>query len=88
MPVYVDDMKADFKGYVMCHMIADTTEELLAMADIIGAAHKYIQHPGTPKEHFDIPLERREIAVAHGAVEITRRQAVAIIRAKRAMAVG
>jgi len=69
MPVYVDDMQADFKGYVMCHMIADSTEELFAMADIIGAAHKYIQNPGTLKEHFDFPLERREIAVAHGAVK-------------------
>lgn len=86
MPVYVDDMKANFKGYVMCHMLADTTEELLAMADKLGAAHKYIQNPGTPKEHFDIPLERRALAVKYGAVEISRRQAVEIVRSKRARA--
>lgn len=84
MAVYVDDMKANFRGYVMCHMLADTTKELLAMADKIGAAHKYIQNPGTPKEHFDIPLERRAVAVRHGAIEISRREAVAIVRAKRA----
>lgn len=86
--VYVDDMKANFRGYVMCHMIADTTEELLAMADRIGAAHKYIQIPGTPKEHFDIPLERRAVAVEHGAIEITRREAIHIVRAKRMAAAG
>jgi hypothetical protein len=83
VPVYVDNMKANFRGYVMCHMIADTTEELLAMADKIGAAHRYIQNPGTPKEHFDIPLERRAVAIAHGAVEVTRREVALKIRAKR-----
>ena len=84
MAVYVDNMKANFRGYVMCHMIADTTEELLAMADLIGAAHKYIQNPGTPKEHFDIPIERRSLAIEHGAIELTRREVGLKIRAKRA----
>ena len=32
MAVYVDDMKWPFKGMMMCHMLADTSEELHAMA--------------------------------------------------------
>ena len=43
MTVYVDDMKADFapshrpgRKYILSHMIADTEEELHAMADKIG----------------------------------------------------
>lgn len=58
----------------MCHMIADTTEELLAMATKIGVAHKWIQYPGTPKEHFDICLSKRGLAVRAGAKEITGRE--------------
>lgn len=71
MSVYVDDMKAKFGRMVMCHMIADSSDELLAMADAIGVDRKWIQHPGTHKEHFDIALSKRALAVAAGAIEIT-----------------
>lgn len=74
MTVFVDDMEAKFGRMTMCHMIADTPEELLAMADRIGVARKWIQHRGTPKEHFDICLSKRALAVANGAKEITWRE--------------
>jgi len=68
--VYVDDMKASFGRMTMCHMIADSTEELLAMVDKIGVQRKWIQKPGTPWEHFDICLAKRKLAVQNGAAEI------------------
>ncbi len=71
MSVYVDDMRAPFGRLVMCHMVADSTEELLAMADRIGVARRWLQDAGTWKEHFDIALSKRALAVQHGAVEIT-----------------
>lgn len=40
--VYVDDMYAQFGRMKMCHMIADTTTELNAMADSIGVQRKWI----------------------------------------------
>lgn len=74
MAVYVDDMRASYGRMKMCHMMADTTEELLAMVDRIGVRRRWIQNAGTPREHFDIALSKRELAVMHGAVEVTRRE--------------
>lgn len=84
MTVYVDDMRAPFGRMVMCHMLADSTEELLAMADRIGVARRWLQKAGTPHEHFDIALSKRALAVAAGAVEIDKRRLVQIVKAKRA----
>lgn len=72
MPVYVDDMKARFGRMTMCHMIADSTTELLAMARIIGVNAKWIQDQGSYREHFDVCMSKRKLAVAAGAKEITR----------------
>ena len=66
--VYIDDMRAPYGRMIMCHMTADTTEELLAMADRIGVARKWIQHEGTPWEHFDICLAKRLRARLCGAI--------------------
>lgn len=74
MAVYVDNMEAGFGNMIMCHMIADTTEELLKMADKIGVQRKWIQDKGTYLEHFDICLSKRKLAVKNGAVEITMMQ--------------
>lgn len=80
MTVYVDTMRAKFGRMVMCHMIADSTEELLAMADKIGVARKWLQKPGTHHEHFDIALSKRKLAVEFGAVEISMRDLVLKLR--------
>jgi len=74
MAVYVDDMRAHFGRLVMCHMVADTEAELLAMADRIGVARRWHQYPGTPRSHFDIAMSKRKLAVGAGAVEITWRE--------------
>ena len=75
MSVYVDNMRAPFGRMIMCHMIADTTDELLSMARSIGVNVKWIQYPGTHRERFDIALSKRAIAVRdYGAIEVTWRQ--------------
>ncbi len=83
MTVYVDDMRANFGRMVMCHMIADTTAELLSMADRIGVDRRWLQKPGTAQEHFDIALSKRAAAVAAGAMEITWRQCAAMCALRR-----
>lgn len=82
MAVYVDDMRASFGRMVMCHMAADTTEELLAMADRIGVARRWLQKAGTAYEHFDVALSKRALAVAAGAQEVSRRDLVLMMRAR------
>lgn len=69
--VYVDTMEAQFGRMTMCHMIADTTEELLEMADKIGVQRKWIQYPGTYREHFDIAKGKKALALMNGAKLIT-----------------
>ena len=84
MTVYVDDMKAAFGRMVMCHMLADTDEELHAMAARIGVARRWWQSPAkTSGSHYDIALSKRALAVQHGAVEITLRQAAAMNHRRR-----
>ena len=73
--VYVDSMEAAFGRMIMCHMTADTTEELLAMADKIGVARKWIQNKGTWSEHFDICKSKKVRALDFGAKAITLREA-------------
>lgn len=59
---------------MMCHMVADSSAELRAMAVKIGVAAKWIQYPGVPgREHFDICKSKRALAVQFGAKEISWR---------------
>jgi hypothetical protein len=91
MTVYVDDMKAEFKPdhapgrrYVMSHMIADTDDELHAMADKIGVARKWFQG-----DHYDIAQSKKAIAVLAGAKAITLRQlAHMVMRRRRGLSLG
>ena len=73
MTVFIDDMYryaiGRFHDTQMSHMIADTEEELHAMAARIGMRRDRYQG-----DHYDVPLSRRDTAIAMGAVAITYRQ--------------
>ncbi|MBR1150109.1 DUF4031 domain-containing protein [Bradyrhizobium sp. JYMT SZCCT0428] len=69
MTVYVDDVQHKFRHMTMCHMWADTLDELLGMARRIGVQAKWLQQP--PKAswvHFDISLGKKDLARKYGAV--------------------
>ena len=83
MAVYVDNYGAAFGRMVMCHMIADSRDELLAMVDRIGVQRKWIQKAGTHWEHFDICLSKRTKAVAAGAIELSPKDLVRRMLEKR-----
>jgi len=82
MSVYVDDARFPYGRMVMCHMLADSTAELEEIAEKIGLPRKWIQHAGTYREHYDISLSKRRLAVFHGAKEITVREAAELRKAK------
>lgn len=86
MSVYVDNMAKPYGRMIMCHMIADCTEDLMTMADRVGVARRWVQNPGRATEHFDICLEMRRKAVNAGAIEITMRQAALMLRARKTAA--
>ncbi len=83
MAIYVDNMARKYGRMIMCHMIADSHEELVVMADRVGVNLKWLQAAGTVTEHFDICLEMRRKAVNAGAIEITMRECALMLRARR-----
>lgn len=79
MAVYVDDMRAPYGRMLMCHMIANSLDELHAMADRIGVQRRWFQAP--PKAsapHYDIALSKRALAIRAGARAITWRECAAM----------
>lgn len=64
MAVYVDHYRAQYGLMKMSHMIADTPDELHAMADKIGVARRC----------------KRKIAIHHGAKEVDRAEFVDAMR--------
>lgn len=67
MTVYVDDANIPFGNMVMCHMAADTLEELHAMADRIGLKREWFQNKRVP--HYNISLSMKAKAIKQGAKE-------------------
>ena len=71
MTVYVDNMFCRYRRMKMCHMIADTEDELHAMASRIGISRKH--HQG---DHYDVCISMRTRAVEFGARELTTRELI------------
>jgi hypothetical protein len=57
-------------------MFADTVAELHEMAQAIGLRRSWFQHRAGRVPHYDLTSRKRRQAVAKGAVEMTRREAV------------
>lgn len=82
MTVYVDDMcdvpLGEFRGMKMSHMVADTDDELHAMADRIGVARKWYQG-----DHYDVAKSKRSLAIKCGATAIPMRQLARMVYERR-----
>jgi hypothetical protein len=62
-----------------CHLTADALEELHAIARRIGLREEWFQG-----DHYDLTPSRRARTLSLGAVEVTRRELVQVVRRLRA----
>ena len=76
MSVYVDRAKVPFKGKEWCHLMADTLEELHHFANMLGIDSRLF-HRSASYPHYDITLQMRVIAIAHGAIDADRKTIIA-----------
>jgi hypothetical protein len=87
MTVYVDDFRARYARMVTCHILADSDAELHAMAAAIGVDRRLFQHQASKpwRDHYDICLAKRQQAIARGAVLVSRKEVVRLLRRKRGL---
>ena len=89
MTVYVDKLvpcrpTANWPFSFSCHMIADNTIELHAMARKIGLKRSWYQC-GSILPHYDLTATKRRQAILMGAVSIDKREVWRRIQAARAL---
>jgi hypothetical protein len=71
--VYVDEPIWQWRGRRWCHLTADDGEELHRFAAELGLRRRWFQSkPERPwHDHYDLPEEVRELALAYGAVALS-----------------
>lgn len=80
MSVYVDDAVHLWRGQRWAHLMADTLEELHAMAAQLGIPRRAFQDRRSGA-HYDVTASLREQAIGLGAVAISRHRDRALLRA-------
>lgn len=82
--VYVDDFEGRFRGTTMSHMMADTEAELDEMAVAIGLKVQWKQKHPSRLPHYDVTSTKKRMAVRRGAMEVSVRELIDIMRQKKA----
>jgi Protein of unknown function (DUF4031) len=75
MSIFVDQCRWSHKDHHWCHMVSDVSIEDL---------HRFAAHLGVPRrafhgDHYDLPQHVRDLALVHGAIEVSSREVVAIL---------
>jgi hypothetical protein len=84
---YVDAIQsypdAGLRFTEFCHLLADTREELHAMAEALGIPERFFQdHPW--RWHHDLPAPLRPQAVELGARALTMHEVGALLKRRKA----
>lgn len=75
MPVYVGVPMWEFRNMIMCHMVADSREELETMARKLGLKKEWIQESKRETGigslvHYDVSKSKRGTAIKLGAIPL------------------
>ncbi len=77
MPILVDEPIWPFRGRLWCHMVSDTGyDELHDIAQRLG-----IPRRGFQGDHYDVPAEMRDAAIALGAQPVPGRELITRLKA-------
>ena len=86
MSCYVDAARsypgAGLRFAQFCHLLADSRDELHAMADELGVPRRVFQDHSW-RWHYDLPRHLRAEAIRLGAVEVDLHEVGALLRARR-----
>ena len=80
MTVYVDDAVTLWRGQRWAHLMADTLDELHALAQRLGLPRRAFQDK-TSGAHYDVTAELRDVAIVLGALPISRHRDRALVHA-------
>lgn len=79
--VYVDDYRAAFGRMRMSHMVADTDEELEAMARALELKRSWKQSPQR-HPHYDVCESKRRRAIQMGARAVGCRELALLVKSR------
>jgi hypothetical protein len=80
MTVYVDDAVHPWRGQRWAHLMADSLDELHAMAARLDIPRRAFQNKSSGA-HYDVTTELRERAIGLGTVPISRHHDRALVKA-------
>jgi hypothetical protein len=76
MAILVDSPIWPFRGRLWCHLVSDTSyDELHALAAALGIPPRAFQG-----DHYDLPEELRDAAIALGAEPVSGRELITRLR--------
>lgn len=76
MAVLIDEPIWPFRDRLWCHLVSDVSyDELHLVAEAIG-----IPRRGFQGDHYDVPAELRDAAIAAGAQPVTGRELITRLR--------
>lgn len=87
--IYIDTPRVWSQKYgLSCHLFSDLpgpegSAELEVFRKRIGHRRSWLQKAGTAEEHYDVMRSRIEVARKAGAIEVSSKEWVEIVQAKR-----